>query len=168
MSGAASVRQLLGALFNEQAGLPRDSAEPMDLELMRWNLERMAGGMGGGALSSDLKGTSDGRLEVLIEVSGKWQRGADGTWHAHAMEQSAEGAAGAAHLREMRKLSSEPVAMERRIEFLVQLLRDSAYELVRGLLSTASPALPALAAGIRSAAFFSPTARVRAASLRCR
>ena len=138
--------------------MPDELVEPMGMELMRFHLERLAPTTFGSRYEkvlADISATSDETIQVLLDLDADWVDLGDGTWSARALEPSASGAAGAAHLKELREKAAGPVSTEFSLEFLVQLLRDSAYEKVHQLASAKLPT------GARVGAQHMPRVRVR-------
>ena len=98
-----------------------------------WNLERLGlrnlSASARGAAAAALDATSLDQLEVLLEVDAGGHA-ADGKWSVHEVQRSLAGEAGAAHLNTLRETAAAAVTTERSLTYLVQLLRDPAYELV--------------------------------------
>ena len=140
---------LLDALLEEQLAAPDELQEDRDLPRMREDLERIAlqvahhdDDVDFDEMRRDLATTSDAQLQVLLEVGGDWIDMGDGVWRVRDMLPNASGVAGAKFLKELRRLSSAPVAAVRDLEYLVQLLRDPAYASVRRRLPTARAPRP--------------------------
>ena len=130
-SHLAVVRTLLDALHEEQSAAPDELQEDRDLRRMREDLERIALQLAHDEMITDLSATTDAELEVLLDFDGDWIDRGDGLWRVRDVTPSASGAAGAAHLKELRRLCAGSVVPERDLEYLVQLLRDPAYNKVR-------------------------------------
>jgi hypothetical protein len=132
-SGAAAIRVLLDELHAELLAAPPELDEPKTLEDIMWNLERLglrnSSASARGAAAAALDATSLDQLEVLLEVDADWHP-ADGKWSVHEVQRSLAGEAGAAHLNTLRETAAAAVTTERSLTYLVQLLRDPAYELV--------------------------------------
>ena len=132
-SGAAAIRVLLDELHAELLAAPPELDEPKTLEDIMWNLERLglrnSSASARGAAAAALDATSLDQLEVLLEVDADWHQ-ADGKWSVHEVQRSLAGEAGAAHLNTLRETAAAAVTTERSLTYLVQLLRDPAYELV--------------------------------------
>ena len=98
-----------------------------------WNLERLGlrnlSASTRGAAAAALDATSLGQLEGLLEVDADWHA-ADGKWSVHEVQQRLADEAGAEHLNTLRDTAAAAVTTERSLTYLVQLLRDPAYELV--------------------------------------
>ena len=98
-----------------------------------WNLERLGlrnlSASARGAAAAALDATSLDQLEVLLEVDADGHA-ADGKWSVHEVQQSLADEAGAEHLNTLRDTAAAAVTTERSLTYLVQLLRDPAYELV--------------------------------------
>ena len=98
-----------------------------------WNLERLglrnSSASARGTAAAALGDTSLDQLEVLLELDADWHP-AEGMWSVHEVQQSRAGAAGAEHLKTLRDTAAAAATAERSLTYLVQLLRDPAYELV--------------------------------------
>ena len=98
-----------------------------------WNLQRLglrnSSASARGTAAAALGDTSLDQLEVLLELDADWHP-AEGMWSVHEVQQSRAGAAGAEHLKTLRDTAAAAVTAERSLTYLVQLLRDPAYELV--------------------------------------
>lgn len=127
------MRQLLDDLHSWQSNLPDELAEPMMLADIRWHMERIVDTQDGfdkRQLLADLSAVSEAQLEVLLEMDADWHQVGDDAWSARAPKASTAGAAGGAHLDSLRRKSSAPIKPERSLTYLVQLLRDPAYQQV--------------------------------------
>jgi hypothetical protein len=132
-SGAAAIRVLLDELHAELLAAPPELDEPKTLVDIMWNLERLGlrnlSASARGAAAAALDATSLDQLEVLLEVDAGGHA-ADGKWSVHEVQQSLADEAGAEHLNTLRDTAAAAVTTERSLTYLVQLLRDPAYELV--------------------------------------
>ena len=132
-SKMASLRTLIAQLFEEQSAVPDELAESMDMQLLRYHLERISGegdNAGRRGLRNDLTRATDDEIQVVMEVDGDWIDAGDGVWRARPLVASAAGAAGAAHLDSLRQVAAAPVVAERDLQYASQLLRDPAYHQV--------------------------------------
>ncbi len=127
-SALATVKLLLDDLHNWQSGLPDELLEALSLSDVRWNLRHTIAAQYPDAqpVSAAIDATSDDQIEVMLEMDSNWLA-IDGKWCAREPSASRAGAAGAEHLRALREAAKRPVAAERTLTYLVQLLRDPAY-----------------------------------------